>query len=544
MKKIFTLIALLGTMLTAMAEDYACIIVVTINGESSEGAETTIQVTEDEDGTYTMVLQDFYLTSEDSDMPVGNIEVSGVEATVADGIINLYTEQSITIQDGTDESVTWMGPLICASVGEIPIVLSLSIDGNALSGQLDIDLSTALGQVIVVTIEANVEVEGDSEEETSEPVYQIPNSDFEKFHTASYSSSTSDEPDHWHSFMSSTGTLSAIVSSNVQTEISDDVRPGSEGSSSAIVKSTALLGSSANGTMTTGRMQAGSMKATSTDNCAFLDITTEDTDANGDPFYTLLDGTPDSLTVWVKYHIGARKTSNADYVYASVNAIITDGTYYQDPEDEEYTNVVAKATNVEIESLKDDDDEDVWQYVSIPFDYESYEANGADVAAILVTVTTCAYPGGGSTSTSDVDILYVDDMKLVYNAQLSSLSINGTEISGFDKDIYTYASDADVSTVSIDAVANGRGASLETEIDASAKVATITVKSQDGETENVYTIDFSGASTGISSLATGSQNKSVVALYNINGQQISVPSKGQIYITKYADGRCVKSICK
>ena len=540
MKKLFTLLAFLGTMLTGMATEYTTTIVVTINGESSEGSEAIIEVTEDEDGTYTMVLNDFYLISEDSEMAVGNIEVSGVESTEEDGVISLYTEQSITIQSGTDESVTWMGPMICASVGEIPIVLSLTIDGDDLSGQLDIDLSTSLGQVVVVTITTP-----ETEEET-EPTYQIPNSDFESFHTASYSTATSDEPDNWHSFMSSTGTFASLVSSSVQTEISDDVRPGSEGSSSVLVKSRVLLGISANGTITTGRMQAGSITATSSDNCAFLDITNEDTDANGDPFYTLLDGTPDSLTVWVKYSIGTRGTSNADYVYASLNAVITDGTYYQDPEedDEEYTNVVAKATDVEIESLKDDDGEDVWQYLSIPFDYESYEDNGAEVAAILVTISTCAYPGGGSTDSSNLDLIYIDDLKLVYNAQLASLSVNGTALDGFDKDVYEYSSDADVSTATIEAEANGKGASVETDIDATSKIATITVTSQDGETVNTYTVDFSGSSTGISSLASGNENNPVVAIYNINGQKISVPSKGQIYITKYADGRCVKSVCK
>lgn len=37
--------------------------------------------------------------------------------------------------------------------------------------------------------------------------------------------------------------------------------------------------------MTNGRLQAGAMSATDPKNCAFIDITSEDTDTNGDLFH-------------------------------------------------------------------------------------------------------------------------------------------------------------------------------------------------------------------------------------------------------------------
>ena len=45
-----------------------------------------------------------------------------------------------------------------------------------------------------------------------------------------------------------------------------------------------MVVASANGTITTGRLKAGSMTASSKDNCSFLDFTSKDVDANGEPY--------------------------------------------------------------------------------------------------------------------------------------------------------------------------------------------------------------------------------------------------------------------
>lgn len=539
MKKIFTLLTLLCTAMVGMATDYTCELTVTVNGESTDPQETTVSVEEDESGTYTLTLINFWLGS---DTPVGTIVVEGVEGTTEDDVLTLTTEQTIQIQDGEDDEVsTWIGPLL----GDVPIVLEITIEDGNLSGSLDIDMQESLGQTIEVVLSSISDEEESDATSSSDAVYQIPNSDFESFHTATYDDSSSDEPDNWHSFMSATGTWTIMVSTTAQTFSSDDVRPGSDGSSSVLIVSRSVSGiASANGTITTGRLQAGSITATSTDNCSFLDMSLDDVDDNGDPFYAELDGTPDSLAVWVKHHVGTRSDSNADYVYATISAIITDGTYYQDPEDEDetYTNVVAKAVNAEIAAVQDEDGNDEWQRVVIPFDYDSYSDNGAETKAILVTISTCAYPGGGSMDSDDPDSLHVDDFSLIYNAQLASLSVDGTEVDGFDKDTYSYSVSADASTVSIEAEADGKGATVTTDIDATNNVATITVVSNDGETSNVYTIDLSGA-TGISSIADTTE-KSVKAYYNLNGQQITTPAYGQIYIVKYTDGTTVKRVNK
>ncbi|MBQ1611505.1 MAG: hypothetical protein II087_06360, partial [Muribaculaceae bacterium] len=58
-------------------------------------------------------------------------------------------------------------------------------------------------------------------------------------------------------------------------------------------------------------------------------------------------------------------TPNSEHPYATVSAVITDGSRYQDPEDQAYTNVVAKAANRQI-SVTGKDVEPNPKYVVYP----------------------------------------------------------------------------------------------------------------------------------------------------------------------------------
>ena len=72
------------------------------------------------------------------------------------------------------------------------------------------------------------------------------------------------EPVHWHSGGTATGSFSGFVSSQI--EQSSQTRPGSSGSKSVRLYPTSILGITANGNLTNGRMNAGSMSATGTGN--------------------------------------------------------------------------------------------------------------------------------------------------------------------------------------------------------------------------------------------------------------------------------------
>ena len=296
--------------------------------------------------------------------------------------------------------------------------------------------------------------------------YQIANSDFEAW------AASSGEPDHWHGFKSAKGSFAGMAKGTLAK--SDDKRPGSTGSYSAVITSASTLGVINNGTFTTGQLQAGSMTAANTANHAEMDKTSTATDKNGDKFYMPLTGHPDAMKVWIKF---SQKTAQTTYKYASASAILFDGSYYQDPEDKEYANVVAKAKNTQITTCG-------WTELTIPFVYES---NDVEPAAILVTFGTNATPGKGSSG----DQVFVDDLELIYYSELASATFDDKDVT-FAEGAATVDDLYDASKLAL--TLKGRGASSELSYDEASGLLTITVKGEDfsenSSNSHTYTIQF------------------------------------------------------
>lgn len=219
---------------------------------------------------------------------------------------------------------------------------------------------------------------------------------------------------------------------NTHTYISDEKRPGSTGSQSVKLTSGIVtvggivweISVPANGTLTTGRLIAGAVDANDPKNNSTSDPSSTEKDGAGNPFYAPLAARPDSIVAWVKFKQGTLSKENQKYKYATISAIIHNNTKYQDPEDKTYNNVVAKAKNAQIES-----NGFTWQRISIPFDYESYKANNAEPHNILITISTNAEPGIASTDANNPDVMYIDDVELVYNDYYTDdlvISVNDT----------------------------------------------------------------------------------------------------------------------
>ena len=540
MKRFFTsLLATAAFAVSSMATDYKDMMTVSLDGNPTTPTETTISVEKTDDSGYTLSLKNFVLYTTSGDqvfpMPVGTIVLENVEAVTKGDVTTLKTSQDIEIAEGDDPTYegSWIGPGLSADGDLIPVNMTGEIRGDKFYTVININF---MGMNIDVVF--------------GNGGYQIENSGFENFHTATYvdgkNKYTSDEPNAWHSFNSgiATGSLSFLTKyalQNGNTSVSDDVRPGSTGTKSVAIKSSIVMGfQPANGTMTTGRLQAGSTTATDAANCSFLDMSSTDTDGNGDPFYTVLNGRPDALSVWVKYKQGQ---VNEQYPYATVSAVITDGTRYQDPEDKAYTNVVAKAQDKTIESKGFE-----WQNLVIPFDYTSYASNDAQAKALLVTISTNAQPGVGSNDAENPDMIIVDDISLVYNSHLASLKVKGTEVEGFDKNVLSYdlKGEGAISVDDIEAVSDGQGAYVTKAIEGTDKgvKVTITVTSNDLKTTNVYTLNIEGATTtGINKVET-TTGKGTAAIYNVNGQRVDNMSQKGLYIIRQADGKTVKVLKK
>lgn len=499
MKRIFTLIAAVMTALASMATDYTDKLQVLVNGDVMT-QEATISLIEEGDGTTTLMLNNFCLyAGNGAVMPVGNIVLKNVSDAIAPtaGEKAYAFNGKIKIEPGTMEGVDdWVGPTM---LGEVPVELRASLKGSNLYAVIDINMMETLDQIINVVFGSRN--------------YQIPNSGFEDFHNAG----KADEPNHWHSFQSATGDLASMVTGNIHLTKSTDVRPGTSGKTSVKLVPVNVFVAMANGTMTTGRMVAGSISAKDPKNHAETDISNTDKDANGDPFYTLMDGRPDAVKVWAK-----TKVKSGD---ATISAVITDGTYYQDPEDKTYNNVFSKAQSAINTSEQ-------WQEIIVPF---KEQGNNVEPKAILVTISTNGTPGKGDKK----DYIIVDDLSLVYNPEAQSIKFNGKEIDGFSPKTYEYTIDdtADPSKISVEA----KGVASVTLGDDN-KTVTVITSGEDLSSTATYTIHFTkSATTLIENIDKGVAEKKVTGRYNAAGQTVGSKQRG-IIITRYSDGSVVKSV--
>lgn len=473
MRKLSTLFCAVLMTLSAMATDYKGNLTVSINGEGST-QPATISIVENA-GKYNLSILNFMLGEGESVLPVGNIVIENVTGAVAGNLTTLYVNKNITIQKGNAAGIAddaWLGPML----GEVPVKMSSSFNTNGFLGvNIDIDMVSTLGQVIKVTFE-NV---GNH--------FQMPNSDFETW------SEKNKAPRHWHGFESVKGALSGTAKDNNKLQSSNWKRPGSLGSTSAVITSSRVWGVLANGTMTNGVLNAGSMSAADASNHSETDLSSTSKDANGDPFSTPIYAKPDAVKFWMRF-VQADPSATADYPYAAFNAVVTDGTYYQDPENKTYHNKVAVAAP-NLENMRAGD----WRQVTCDFDYATYAADSAQAKAILMTFSTNATPGKGSAVTSSfklikADSVYIDDLELVYNAGIKSISFKGQalDLATIQTTGIELAADEAVSAADFEVVKDGVDAKVTKLVEATADgyVAVITAVSADLKTQVAYEINI------------------------------------------------------
>ena len=266
-------------------------------------------------------------------------------------------------------------------------------------------LTCVVGEQVMVNIPASSVV---LSAQSVNANYAITNGGFE-------GSWSNNEPNGWHSFASATGDYASFVTSNTgQFQQSTDKRPGSAGSYSAQIQSKVTLGVKANGNVTNGRINAGSMTADDAEgNYAFSDPS-----GNNTPFV----GQPDSLVFWAKYIPGGGNVTDASN-QARAHATLTTNARYQDPESGNYSSArIADATaNYYATSDKG------WQRISVPFVYTSKDPS--QIAYLLITFTTNKTPGGGNATKKSPDNVYIDDAEMIYNYRLTQLTIDGETIS-------------------------------------------------------------------------------------------------------------------
>jgi len=333
--------------------------------------------------------------------------------------------------------------------------------------------------------------------------YQVQNSGFELWDEAG---TVMQEPSHWNSFQHVTGSMASMVKAQ-QVAQSDDVRPGSNGTSSAYIYSrNVMMGIAAQGNLTTGCINGGSMTASdASGNYNYTNV--EDPD-----FHQRLTGLPDSLRIWVKYQPKDNTTQ------AKITAKLHTEGYFQDPlANEEKVGETKCVANVDA-AVEATDDE--WVEVTVPFTYEL--TDGTRPAFALISFATCTVPGGGSTS----DKMYIDDLSLIYNSELTAVVIDGKEfaVQGNSAEV---TANYDPETIQL--LTNAQGATVESNYDETAQTLTVVVKgdniSEDADNQHTYSIHFT-TPTGVRTPVAETK----ADVYDLSGRKSQRAQRKQIFL--------------
>ena len=346
-------------------------------------------------------------------LTIGSANNAGVEVYVLPGVA--HNSVTIVVPNGT--SGTTLGGMVLTdvemstsgslSMSDRSVYLAkraeralVSVTASSLSKQsVQFTLSVSTPTVSSLTVRFNGN-------RVTDRNYAITNGGFE-------GSWSNGEVNGWHSFNSATGTFAKLVSG--QFEQSSDVRAGASGYSAKIYSKN-VLNKRANGNCTNGQINAGSTSAgDASKNYNF-------SDPSNSGYNMPFAGNPDSLVFWAKYIPGGGSVTDESNK-ARAHAVITTNARYQDPETGSSASVrIADATiNYKATSSKG------WQRLSVPFVYTQLDRNS--VAYMLITFSTNQTPGGGNSSGSSPDQVYLDDVEMVYNHALQSLKMNGKNIS-------------------------------------------------------------------------------------------------------------------
>lgn len=250
-------------------------------------------------------------------------------------------------------------------------------------------------------------------------VYQLPNPGFEYWDN-NYANS-SDEPTNWNGFPTADcSIIPTFIACPIATETRHErVTDAHSGNYSCKIFATdasfLTTHAIANGNITTGQISIGSSTAAeATKNYNF----TKRSDASlSQPF----NGKPDSISFWTKF--SCPSTSQ----FARMSCIIHDNYDMHDPytTDEQTSHIVGEVVKEYLQT------NGAWVEYRVPINYNH---TATTPAYILLTFTTNKVPGEGSVN----DIVWIDDITMIYHAELSDLKSGGVTVPGFNANTLEY----------------------------------------------------------------------------------------------------------
>lgn len=233
---------------------------------------------------------------------------------------------------------------------------------------------------------------------SAEQYYQLGNAGFEEWENVDGGK----EPKQWNSFLTASGGQAGMVKSE-QLKQSTDAHGGKY--SAQINARNVIFSIIAQGNLTTGCINAGSMSAT--DASGNYNYTNESNQGQAMRF----TGRPDSMKVWIKSQCSGN---------VKIAALLHEKGYYQDPNT---ANVGSLSRLVGQATASPASNGGKWTEYTIPFTYATDKYSDRPYYA-LVSFATNSTPGQGSAS----DVMYVDDITMVYNSELKSISMGNRAI--------------------------------------------------------------------------------------------------------------------
>lgn len=343
--------------------------------------------------------------------------------------------------------------------------------------------------------------------------FQLPNNGFEIWDGSDISS----EPEHWNSFASSDGSWASLASSTHHYRRNGS-RPGGTGSHYLTIYTQSILGIKANGNMTTGRIHAGSLSASSSDNYNYTERSNAD---HSCPF----TATPDSMYVWVSFYAGSAGST------AQVEAVLHGDNDFKAPNDVGNGSLYKGRAVAQTTRTTTSSSQLQWQQLRVPFVYDGSSSGNY----MLVNMTTNVEPGGGDGN----DSLSIDDIEFIYSAWLTGITVNGQPVDGFRKDNMAYAVAVDDTSMLTSAVVEGEtevddatlGLSRTRLSDTSARI-TLTVTAEDGVTVKEYSVILTTGMPEIPvSIAEVQERTPFVVYPNPTGDVLNVEAEGKVVVT-------------
>ena len=146
--------------------EYKGNLTVTMGTSSFPTQETSIYITEQTDGKYTLTLKNFTLM----EAGVGTIIVKDVEGTEQDGKIRLQSNQTIEIQKGDDPNISdWMGP----DLGSVPVAIDATMTDAELNATITINMLGGINVTFGGTVTGISNVVAADNKVLSEGIYNI-----------------------------------------------------------------------------------------------------------------------------------------------------------------------------------------------------------------------------------------------------------------------------------------------------------------------------------------------------------------------------------